>query len=312
MCESNLILMVGLPGSTKSTYVKQLVQEGYSVHASDIIRAELGDENDQSRNPEVFEILYRRVKNDLMAGKNVVIDATNLRRKNRTHLLRTLKGIRCHKKCVVMCVPFEECLTNNANRERKVPEDAMFKMLGNWQMPCKQEGWDEIELVYPKPEYDGYYGNPLPYVEMLADYDQGNSNHALSLGHHMARACDIYLHENNFYYDEVALATLMHDVGKPVTRSDKNGRGEVDGEAHYLNHHSAGSYYSLFFWTHDFIDKQYVALLIELHMRPHLEWKHSDAALEKDINLFGKKVVEDVYKIHHCDISATGIENFTK
>ena len=54
-------------------------------------------------------------------------------------------------------------------------------------------------------------------------------------------------------------------------------------------------------------DKQYVALLIELHMRPHLEWKASDKALEKDINLFGNKVIEDVYKIHYCDISATGV-----
>ena len=309
MSESNFVLMVGLPGSTKSTYVKELAKEGYTVHASDIIRAELGDENDQSRNGEVFEILNRRVRNDLMAGKNVCLDATNLRRKNRMHLLRMLKGIKCHKKCVVMCVPFEECITNNANRERQVPEGAMWKMHKNWQMPCKQEGWDEIELVYPKPEYECYYGDPIHYVEMLADYDQGNSHHAPTLGQHMAYACNVYLKENNLYYDEAALATFLHDVGKPLTRSDKNGRGEVDGEAHYLNHHSAGSYYSLFFWTHDFIDKKYVALLVELHMRPHLEWRHSTQALEKDINLFGNRVVEDVYKIHYCDLSATGLSD---
>ena len=307
MSESNFVLMVGLPGSNKSTYAKQLVSEGYTVHASDIIRAELGDENDQTRNGEVFEILTRRVKNDLISKKNVVMDATNLRRKHRIHLLRMLKGIPCHKKCVVMCVPFEECITNNANRDRRVPEEAMWKMLTNFQMPCEVEGWDEIELVYPKPEYEGYYGDPVSYVGMLMDYDQGNSHHALTLGEHMRQAC-LYYTNNYALFDDVAMAAFLHDIGKPYTRSETNKNGENDGECHYYNHHTVGSYLSLFLlYEYEWLHREYIALLIEMHMRPHLEWRASDQALEKDIRLFGNSVVEDVYKIHCCDLSSTGI-----
>ena len=305
MSKSSFIMMVGLPGSTKSTYAAQLTKEGYVVHASDAIRAELGDETDQTRNGEVFEILTKRVRNDLMSGKNVVMDSTNLRRKHRMHLLRMLKGIQCNKKCIIMCVPFEECMTNNANRERQVPEHVMFKMLGNYQIPIYQEGWDKIELVYPKPEYEGYYGDPFDEIKSLKEYDQGNSHHRLSLGTHMERAGQRYLYDyGNF--DDVCVATYMHDIGKPIMRSDNNGKGEVDGEIHYLQHHNAGCYLSLFYNMTDWpwINKQYVALLIEMHMRPHLEWKVSEEKLKKDTALFGEQIIEDIFKVHNCDLAA--------
>lgn len=304
MSQPNFVLLVGLPGSTKSTYAKQLAKEDYIVHASDMIHAELGDETDQSRNSEVFDILNKRVKNDLMSGKDVCLDATNLRRKNRMHMLRMLKGIKCHKKCIVMCVPFEECFDNNLSRERQVPDYAMFKMLENWQIPVAQDGWDEIELVYPKPEYEGYYGDPFAYIEELKEYDQGNRHHTLSLGTHMMRAGNWYLASyGNF--DNVALAAYMHDIGKPYCRTETNIKGEDDGESHYYNHHNCGSYLSLFFDMTDWpwIDKQYVALLIELHMRPHLEYKASEQKLQKDTVLFGDKTISDVYKIHDCDLA---------
>ena len=54
----------------------------------------LNDINDQSKNTEVFEILHRRIKDDLREGKNVVYDATNLNRRRRTHFIHNeLKGL---------------------------------------------------------------------------------------------------------------------------------------------------------------------------------------------------------------------------
>jgi len=303
--KSKLILICGLPGAGKSTYVEKYESEGYVVHASDRIRAEMGDETDQSHNTEVFDILYKRVKEDLLVGKNVVIDATNLRRRNRIHLLYTLKRVNCYKKCVIVATPFEECICNNAARERQVPEDILFRMYFNFQMPSRAEGWNEVEVAYTKPEYECYYGNPFDYIEELKNYDQGNSHHGLSLGNHMEKAGQVCL-ENTGQFDDVTMAAFMHDIGKPVTRSSQNRKGEDDGEVHYFSHHNSGCYASLFFdmdnWP--WIDKQYVALLIELHMRPYLEWKNNEQKLEKDTKLFGQKTVEEVFQIHACDLAA--------
>ena len=80
---NKLVMLVGLPGSGKSTYAGKLKKEGVIIHSSDRVREELGDVNDQSKNEEVFRILHKRIKDDLKSGKSVAYDATNLNRKRR-------------------------------------------------------------------------------------------------------------------------------------------------------------------------------------------------------------------------------------
>jgi hypothetical protein len=48
----------------------------------------------------------------------------------------------------------------------------------------------------------------------------------------------------------------------------------------------------------------YVSLLIEQHMSPFLRWDKSEKAFEKDKNLFGDKFIEDIRRIHTCDLAA--------
>ena len=83
--EPLFFMMVGLPYSGKSERAKQLSREHNAViHSSDDIRAEiLGDVQDQANNAKVFEVLHERVKRDLLAGKNVIYDATNINHKRR-------------------------------------------------------------------------------------------------------------------------------------------------------------------------------------------------------------------------------------
>ena len=53
-------MMVGLPGSGKSTYAEKLSKERSAIIcSSDKVREDLyGDENSQSNNDEVFKLLY--------------------------------------------------------------------------------------------------------------------------------------------------------------------------------------------------------------------------------------------------------------
>ena len=82
---SKLFMLCGLPASGKSTYAKELSkQENANLHSSDNMRKILfGDENVNDKNEEVFSMLHKQIKLDLIDNKNVVYDATNINYKRR-------------------------------------------------------------------------------------------------------------------------------------------------------------------------------------------------------------------------------------
>ena len=137
-----LYVMVGLPGSGKSTYAKTL---GCPIVSSDAVRAELyGDESIQGSAHEVFNIVHKRINDYLHAGKSCVYDATNLSIKNRNPWPNIPE---CRKVAVVVDTPYAQCLERNATRKRKVPENVIARMAKKFQMPTAEEGFDEVLIV---------------------------------------------------------------------------------------------------------------------------------------------------------------------
>ena len=91
------IMLCGLSGSGKSTLAEELLNryEGRVTYiASDKIREEIcGDENDQSKNTEVFEIIHKRIRDwskDESSTTYLIYDATNLTCKNRKSILQNI------------------------------------------------------------------------------------------------------------------------------------------------------------------------------------------------------------------------------
>lgn len=73
MNKPSFIMMVGLPGSGKSTYAKTLTLNGkpYIIHSSDNLREELyGDAAIQGDNNKLFAELHKRIKKDLQQRPN--------------------------------------------------------------------------------------------------------------------------------------------------------------------------------------------------------------------------------------------------
>lgn len=136
-----LYLLRGLPASGKSSWIKKHGAEKFTLEP-DAIRLELSPVPvvlpdgtrgiDQSRNKEVFEILFRRLSKRLKTGEPVVIDATNLRRID--ILSYEEKAIIAgYELCVVdfTSVPFSVCFERNAKRLpdwKRVPAAVMEKM----------------------------------------------------------------------------------------------------------------------------------------------------------------------------------------
>ena len=82
---NKFIMMVGLPGSGKSTAARELsIRENAVLHSSDDLREELfGNADSQYRNDLLFQELHKRINRDLTDGKSIVYDATNLSYKKR-------------------------------------------------------------------------------------------------------------------------------------------------------------------------------------------------------------------------------------
>lgn len=106
----SLVLMVGPSGAGKSTAIKALFNES-EVVSSDAIRAELlGDFQIQTNQDSVWAEVHRRVRLKLSFGQRVVVDATNLRFRDRSVFVNIAKEFAVELVYVVVNRPVEEKL----------------------------------------------------------------------------------------------------------------------------------------------------------------------------------------------------------
>ncbi len=147
-----LVLLVGIPGSGKTTLAQRLIAKGYKCLNADSIREELyGDPAEQGDKEEVFGIFFKRLEEAFAQGLDIVIDNTNLNFKQRKPILeRAAKAGYSDIQLWLMDVPLDICLARNQMRERSVQEDIvanMFMELNRSGRPKREEG--KLVLIRP-------------------------------------------------------------------------------------------------------------------------------------------------------------------
>lgn len=145
-----LWLMVGPPGSGKSTAAKKMFNQDAVYVSRDEIRFSMLKEGDDYFTYEdaVLKGFYRRIQKGLDDGFAVVADATHLTEKTRAatvNAIRLAEGDTLRLGAVVACTPLEVALERNAKREGRalVPETAIKNMYRSCTDPR-----EDIKLEY--------------------------------------------------------------------------------------------------------------------------------------------------------------------
>lgn len=187
MNRPKLIILVGPPGSGKTTYANKYVEEnGYSIHlSSDVIRKDLwGDESIQGDNNEVFSIMQDKAIKALNNGLNVLYDATNMTRKDRSYIISLCPKfvqIEAH----IIWAPIETCIQRDVVRERTVGKEVIDKMLKRFQAPYYDEGIDSIYITYPDNfDHETYAYSVFNSTKITHD----NPHHSLDVYEHCCSA----------------------------------------------------------------------------------------------------------------------------
>ena len=297
-----LVVMVGLPGSGKSTIAKQLAEDNPNTYifSSDAYREKLcGDENDQSNNDLVFRTLHKDLRESLLVGKNCIIDATNVTLKDRRRILDNIKDLAIEKIAYFVDTPHDECWERDKARDRSVGFGVIHKFLRRFQFPQRFEGFDKIIMhsqIDKLPWFD--LDKSKKFIEMMDVADQYNPHHLYTIGHHCRRLA------HQCQDDIMMEAGYFHDFGKLYTKQfDEN------GVAHYYNHDSVGTYFlatcpevfNVVTWE----EVYEILFYINYHMRAHNDFK-SEKAQRKYKALFGEERFNKLMEFGLYDRIASG------
>lgn len=302
---ATLYMLIGIMASGKSTWAAQHPE--IITVSSDSIRKELyGDASIQGDGQKVFQLVHKRIFENLANGLDTAYDAMNISRKYRIAFLKEVRAKYPQVTIVgvVFATPFEQCVEGNAARERHVPIEAMERAYKSFSVPSCAEGFDLIRWIRRSSNLCYL---PRKLVESF-DISQDNPHHTFTIGKHCAEA---YLYTkqnrkqivddlNEEWAREISLAAIFHDIGKVYCKTFTKPNGQKDDKAHFYSHENVGAYDFLCYAQDYNVRIENVALLINLHMIHYMDKKYQ----EKMKNLYGSEVWKALEWLNKADLAA--------
>lgn len=150
MSTPKILMLKGLPASGKSTYARELVEQGYVRVNKDELRAMMHNSKFSKNNER--DVLFMRdtiVKDSVIAGKNVVVDDTNFEAKHQIKLKEIADDLNATLEVLFIDTPLEECISRNERRANKVPISVITSMYNRHitalRTPKKEEKNEDFE-----------------------------------------------------------------------------------------------------------------------------------------------------------------------
>lgn len=153
----SLVILRGSPASGKSTWIKEMGLENYTLSADSIrllVESPIVVPDKQHRvisqknDGYVWTLLFELLEKRMERGEFVIIDATHSRSSDFSRYNKLCERYRYRRYYVDFSdVPLEECKRRNALREdyKRVPENVIDKMYARLKTQSKTSGWVEVD-----------------------------------------------------------------------------------------------------------------------------------------------------------------------
>jgi predicted kinase len=141
MMPTELVILVGLQGSGKSTFYRTFFAATHDWVSKDRLR--------NNRRPARRQL--HLIEEALREGRSVVVDNTNATAADRAELIALARSLGARVVGYYFESRLDECLERNRQREGKarVPDVALYATCKRLQVPTRAEGFDRLFYVCP-------------------------------------------------------------------------------------------------------------------------------------------------------------------
>ena len=124
-----VVIMVGYPGSGKSTIAREL---GGTVISGDVLKT----------SAKMIKAAEQALKAN--PGQSIVFDATNATKARRAEYIEFARRHNLPVRCIHVATPIEVSMERNKGREKPVPNIALYLYRKKFEQPTEDEGLEII------------------------------------------------------------------------------------------------------------------------------------------------------------------------
>jgi predicted kinase len=160
MMDKRLYVMVGLPGSGKSTKAWEWVKANNFTYVSrDNVRDMLGMNYSTQAENVIKRMVCCLIEAAFLRNETVVVDATHLTEKSRRYMIELAKRYKAEPLAIVMNTSYETCFMRNSKRDYgRVPINAIRRLAETATMPKKDEGFSKIYVYNELRRGEDFFG----------------------------------------------------------------------------------------------------------------------------------------------------------
>jgi predicted kinase len=140
--KGEVIMLSGLPGMGKDTYIRRHYPHHPVVSLDDIRRKNKLDPDDSSATGWVVQQAKEEAKSFLRKGQPFIWNATNITRQMRSQWIDLFVSYKARVKLVYIETNYREWQTQNKDRDHPVPQAVLLRLLSKLEVPLLYEAHD--------------------------------------------------------------------------------------------------------------------------------------------------------------------------